>query len=238
MSFLRFLPDSLKEKLRVRAGAITAQSRLANLRQAGFRPHRIIDAGAFQGDWAKLARIIFPDSQLLLIEPQPHLAAPLQKLCAQLGNATVRSALLGRVPASVPFLIAETNSRIAPADYQPQPGEQIVSLPVRTLADLAAETGFADCDFLKLDLQGHELEALASASDLFGRAEVILTEVSWIPIGNPPLAAEVIATFSAKGYRLYDIFGWNYRPRDHALWQTDLLFVRHDSPLIESSAWA
>lgn len=238
MNLLRFLPDSLKEKLRERAGIITARSRLTNLRQAGFTPHHIIDAGAFQGDWAKLARDIFPEADLLLIEPQPHLEIPLQTLCQKLGRATLRSVLLGSTPANVSFVIAETNSRIVPIDYQPNSEEKIVSLPICSLANLTVETGFTDCDFLKLDLQGHELEALAGAGDLFGQIEVIQTEVSWIPIGHPPLITEVVALFANRGYRLYDIFGWNYRPRDHALWQTDLLFVRHDSKLIASSAWA
>jgi hypothetical protein len=122
----RYLPESLKEKLRLRAG-VTRRSRLLHLRRAGFHP----------------------------------------------------------------------------------------SLPVRRLADVASESGFTGAAFLKLDLQGHELEALAV-----------------------PLIADVIAAFSAKGCRLHDIFGANHRSRHLALWQTDLVFVRTDSPLVAIVDWA
>ena len=233
---LRFLPESLKEKLRMRAGAITQRSRLLNLRSAGFSPARIIDAGAFRGEWSALAREIFPAAHLLLIEPQPHLESHLLGVCARLGQARLQSALLGRAPATARFAVSASNSRIIPHDYSPA-GETIIELPIRRLEDIAAETSFADAEFLKLDLQGHELEALASAGPLFGNAEVVLIEASLIPIGGGPLISDVISTFSQKGYRLYDIFGANHRPRDGALWQTDLVFVRRNSSLVANSDW-
>ncbi|HUR58648.1 MAG TPA: hypothetical protein VM029_13125, partial [Opitutaceae bacterium] len=83
MSLLRFLPETWKESLRRRAGAITPRSRLENLRRAGFRPRQIIDAGAFQGDWARLVHDVFPEAPVLLIEPQPQLSERLRALCGQ-----------------------------------------------------------------------------------------------------------------------------------------------------------
>lgn len=235
---LRFIPESLKEKLRLRAGAVTTRSRLLNLRRAGFAPRRIVDAGAFRGEWSLLARETFPSAELLLIEPQPHLEPRLRSLCDRLGRASLCPALLGPSPGECHFLVAASNSRIVAAGHKPREGEQLIRLPVRTLDEIVATAGFETCDFLKLDLQGHELSALEGAGSLFGRAEVIQLEVSWIPIGNPPLVAEVFSTFAARRYRPYDIMGFNHRPRDGALWQTDVIFVRHDSPLIASSDWS
>ncbi len=238
MNLLRLLPEGWKEKMRRRAGAVTLRSRLENLRRAGFQPRQIIDAGAFQGDWAGVAQGVFPGASLLLIEPQPQLAPHLQVLCAQNKNLRFRGALLGAHSSQVRFLLSATNSRIVPESHSPPPGEQVVTLPVETLADIARAESFTDCDCLKLDLQGHELEALAGAGDLFGRIEVIITEVSWLPIGNVPLVSAVIAAFGERGYRPYDIWGFNYRPLDGALWQADLAFVRADSPLLANRNWS
>lgn len=238
MSLLRFLPESWKEYLRHRAGAVTMSARLKNLRAAGFAPRQIIDAGAYHGEWARLAHGIFPAARLLLIEPQPALAAPLAVFCAQLPDAKFRPCLLGRTEGEAAFLLQASNSRMVHADHVAGPGEAVLRIPVATLERIAREEAFTNCDFLKLDLQGHELEALAGAGALFGRAEVVLCEVSWLRIEDVPLAHEVIAAFTARGYRLYDVMGFNYRPLDRALWQTDFIFVRETSTLLASRAWA
>ncbi len=239
MNLFSLIPRSWKEYLRHRAGAITVRARLNNLREAGFSPRRIIDAGAFMGEWTELAHSIYPSAELLLIEPQPHLTAKLEALCRRLPvTASVRPVLLSSQSGRATFRLQESNSQIVPPDHKPVAGERLIEVEMATLADLVANTEFAQCDLIKLDLQGHELEALAGAGELFGRAEVIFIEVSWLRIGDVPIAEEVIARFTQKGYRLYDVLGFNHRPLDRALWQTDFIFVRNDSALISSRDWA
>lgn len=234
----RFLPDSFKDRVRHRAGAVTVRHRLSNLRDAGFAPRTIIDAGAFHGDWSLLCAGIFPEARFLLIEPQPESSDLLTRLCARNPRFKFRQALLGADPGRATFALQKTNSRVVADDYKPKDDETLLQLPVARLDAIAATDGFADCDFLKLDLQGHELRALEGAGSLFGNAEVIQIEVSWLKLGDGPLVHEVVTAFHERGYRLYDVFGFNYRPLDKALWQTDLLFVRQDSPLLRSRAWA
>jgi len=232
MFLLHWLPENWKDRLRRRAGAVTLRGRLENLRRAGHAPRRIIDAGAFRGQWARTALAVFPAAEVLMVEAQPALAALLTALCAREPRLRFHAALLGAEKRRSKFLLGETNSRVVPDSHVAAPGEQVFDLEVETLEAVAAAEGFGACDLLKLDLQGHELPALAGAGALFGRVEVILVEVSWLPIGGVPLVHEVCAAFRARGYQLYDILGFNYRPLDGALWQSDLMFVRRDSPLL------
>jgi FkbM family methyltransferase len=232
MFLLHWLPDRWKERLRQRAGAVTLQDRLENLRRASFFPRQIIDAGAYHGDWARTAHEVFPAARLLMIEPQPALAPRLSRLCAESSGLRFRSTLLGAEKCRVKFLLGETNSRVVADAYVAADDERLCELEVETLAAVADAEGFSQCDLLKLDLQGHELPALTGAGDLFGQVEVIIMEVSWLPIGGGPLIHEVIELFHRRGYRLYDILGFNYRPFDRALWQTDLIFVRRNSALL------
>lgn len=232
---LRLLPESLKERLRRRAGAVTARARLENLRRAGFTPRKIIDAGAYRGEWTRTARGVFPEAELLMIEPQPQLRPVLEGVCAELPGVRFSSVALGTAQSTVHFRLGESNSGVV------QPGSDLAGtceVPMAPLVDVVREAGFVEVDFLKLDLQGHELQALAGAGELFGRIEVIQTEVSVLRIGEVPLVDEIWARFRESGYRLYDIFGQNYRPLDGALWQCDLIFVRENSPLLVSRQWA
>jgi FkbM family methyltransferase len=232
MQISKLLPRSWKEKARQRLGAVTLDARLKNLRSAGFSPKKIIDAGAFVGEWAQTALEVFPTATVLMIEAHPKLAPQLLRLCAKTPHLRFRSAAIGAEKKPAKFLMAESNSYIVPDSYPASSGENVRELTIETLAELAAAEGFSDCDFLKLDLQGYELEALAGAGEIFGRAEVILTEVSWLRIGEVPLIHEVCASFHDRGYRLYDILGFNYRPFDRALWQSDLIFVQRGSRLL------
>ncbi len=238
MSLLKYLPENLKEWLRRRAGAITAVQRLENLRRAGFRPQKIIDAGAFEGEWTRMVRRVFSTAEVLMIEPQREREPALQAAVRVFPGVRLRRSLLGSRPGRARFLLEATNSRMLTGDWEPPAGSRIEELPVETLADVMQAEGFADVDFLKLDLQGHELDALEGAGPLFGTCEVIWVEVSWLRIGNPPLAHEVIARFVEHGYRLYDVLGHNYRPLDSALWQTDFVFVHADSMLLADLRWS
>ncbi len=238
MNLLRYLPESWKVSLRRRAGVVTQHDRLQNLRGAGFEPTHILDGGAYRGEWAAMARSVFPGAQLLLVEPQPSLQAGLQARCRQFGRAAVAPVALGRTPGEATFLLEETNSRIVGGPDRTTAAPDRITVPVGTLAELLPAHGFTARSLLKLDLQGGELEALAGAGEWFGKCEVILAEVSWLRIGPVPLIGEVLAALAERGYVPYDIFGQNYRPLDRALWQTDLLFVRHDSALIKNSSWA
>jgi len=236
MSILRWLPESLKDDLRRRAGAISERERLRNLGRAGFSPTHILDGGAYRGEWAQLAREVFPGARLLLVEPQPSLAAHLESVAREIGNAELVSAALGRTEGEARLLLEETNSRIVADDRART--DASTRVPVATIESLLGSRDFTDRCLLKLDLQGHELEALSGAGSWFGRAEAILVEVSWLRIGDVPIVGEVMAAFREKGYVAYDIFNHRNRPRDGALWQADIIFVQTGSALIGSRSWA
>ena len=82
-----------------------------------------------------------------------------------------------------------------------------------------------------------ELDALAGTERHLKQFEVILLEVSVLRIGHVPIFADVAQHMEARGYRIYDVLPQYYRPRDGALWQMDVFYVRNDSALVASRSW-
>lgn len=210
---------------------------LLRLREAGFRPQRAVDVGAYVGEWTRLWMEHFPEAPVLLVEPQPEKRATLQEVCEEFPGCSCETALLSSEAGEAWFVEEETNSRVVSEPAVAAAADRATRIPVRTLWDLVEGSPFAEADFVKVDVQGHELEVLRGAGPLLGRAEVIELEMSLIRIGDVPLIGEVVAFMDGHGYRLYNLCGFTERPLDRALWQVDGLFVHESSPLVASTSW-
>lgn len=208
------------------------ESRLENLQKAGFSPRGMIDGGAYEGSYTKSFWKVW-EVPTLLVEPQPSKKTILQRVAARISGSKVITAALGASVGSVTMALDETNSRIVDA----RDTADTVMLPCQTLSGILKANPDFKPDFVKLDLQGNELKALEGAGSYLKRFEVIQLEVSVIRIGSVPIFNEVETFMSANGFRFYDVVPQYYRPRDGALWQMDVMYVRNDSPLLESNSW-
>ena len=95
---------------------------------------------------------------------------------------------------------------------------------------------FKKIDFLKLDVQGYEINVLQGASNLLERTEFVLMEVSLIQINKGcPIFSDVIKFMTEQNFRLLDFCSQNRR-KDGALWQTDLLFISNTSVFVPKSS--
>ena len=216
------------------------QEALASLAHRGYRPRRIVDGGANVGDFARLARSIFPEAQIDLIEPQPACRAPLEALVRAAPDHVLHAAAIGREKGSLPMALdpnsPSTGAHIANAvDGQADAGHLV---PVETLDAILAGITREDRVFLKLDLQGWELEALQGALDVLPAIEVILTEVSFYAQAYEPSISTLVAFFAEQGFVLHDLAALVPRQRDNRAHQADFVFVRADSELNADRAWS
>jgi hypothetical protein len=101
------------------------------------------------------------------------------------------------------------------------------------LSDLASESP----DFIKIDVQGHELEVLRGAEKVLKDCIFCLLEVSLLSLGNEPPLIEVMNYMDENGFQLYDISQFMRRPYDKALYQSDFLFIKKNSTFISQKRW-
>ena len=212
---------------------------LQRLRRAGLRPTAAIDVGGNVGAWTRMCRRIFPEARLLTIEPQANLQGQLRETARQLGNVTVAQTLLGARPAAaVPFHVYQhsgMSSVFLDAEASPV---GTTAIDMTTLDELVAAEAFPSAQLMKLDVQGSELEVLRGGTHTLADAEVVLVEVSLLPLyEGAPILHEVVAFLADSGFAAYDFLSERRRPRDQALFQTDMLFVRRASPLLAAKPW-
>lgn len=221
-ALLRQSVAAADEDAKFRAGQPTMWGSLRNLARR-FTPGAIIDVGANNGDWSRAASQIF-DCPIHMIEAQRQLEPQLRAT-----GYPYTIALLGaEYCAAVPFHLAGTGSSVLEEVTHLSTAQ--ITLPMLRLDDL--ELDLPAPLLVKLDVQGYELEVLAGASETMKRTEVILSEVSLLEYNEgEPLIHEVIGWMAERGFLPYDICGGLRRSSDQALFQTDMIFVRHDSPL-------
>lgn len=218
-------------------GAPNMLSGLLALRDRGVYPRRVVDGGACVGDWTRLFRSVFPEAAVLMIEPQERHAAALRRLCEQQApKVKLAHALMGPPGLkTAAFVVLDdaaggTGSSVLPENSNVP--RHVVDLPVTTLDALVEEQGLPAPDFIKLDVQGFELEVLKGAATALATAEFVLLEVSlWQYNQGSPLLAEVVWWMNEHGFRAYEIFDISRRG-DGVLVQVDVLFVRKDSPRV------
>lgn len=224
------LLDGLHERHRLRLGIPTLPGALEALKRNGFEPATVVDVGAYVGNWTRVAASVFPSARLVMVEGNPAHAATLELCQRELGDrADVTIALLGsQEQSAVTFHQLDSGSSVLPE--LTSFAKTQVTLPMVTLDGVLGERTAPL--LLKLDVQGYELEVLRGASATLQTAEVVILETSLLPYNEgAPLFAEIVGFMDRAGFAVYDFCGQFRRETDDALFQTDVVFVRHDSAL-------
>lgn len=208
---------------------------LQTLQTMGFKPRFCVDVGAYHGEWTNMVRRYFPGTNVLMIEAQDGKRPALDQIIASApGEISLEMALLGAADGEpVSFTEMETGSSVF-AESSPY-SRNVVQKHTRRLDSILATGHFPKVDFLKLDVQGYELQVLRGAPECLRQSTAVLMEASLLPVNDGcPLIGEVIAFMDSAGFRVFD-FCSQIRRKDGVLWQTDLLFLRKDSPILPAA---
>jgi FkbM family methyltransferase len=204
------------------------ESAYRRLYTKGFRPTQIIDVGAYRGDWTRLARRVFPQTPVLMIEAQDTKRPDLETVCRELTDVRYVQALLGRSSGETKrFFAMETGSSMfAENSNAPRTATELVT----STLDHVAGTVPSDT-LLKIDVQGAELEVLEGGPRTLASCEVVQLEVAILPYNDgAPTALEVLSYMAERDFAPFDISGFS-RPNGIDLAQIDLLFTRSSSTL-------
>ena len=205
---------------------------LKQARDLGLDCRKILDIGGYHGDWSRMARLIWPHSQITIIEANRQKKEILQRAAKEIDADLIIEVLGAEDGAEVEFNVMELGSSVFEENSPLQRTKE--KRQVRTLDSLFPSEKF---DLIKIDVQGYEIEVLKGASNILANCKSLILEVSLIEINEScPLISDVLSFMDESGFAAYEILEIHRRPLDRAMNQIDILFVRKDSALIENKS--
>ncbi|MDT7041430.1 FkbM family methyltransferase [Candidatus Nitronereus thalassa] len=202
------------------------------LRRHGFVPATIIDVGAYQGEWTRNIKSIFPESKVHMIDALAK-EDYLRKVQENLPGVSYGIHLLGsETGLEKTFFECETGSSYYEENTNVQKTQ--TTRKTKTLDEVIAETGFAlsPSSLLKIDAQGAELDILKGAKQVLSDVDFVYLEMPIIQYNrNAPDFEAYIHHMASLGYGVFDVS--TCQIRQDFLLQVDLLFARQTSPIIQ-----
>ncbi len=191
-----------------------------------------VDVGANIGDWAARLRLGGYRGRLVSFEPQAAACATLTRRAAADPLWDVRRLALGREEGERELSVSRDSRWSSFLPFLIENGQAIVvdqeRVPVARLdtaiADLVMST---DRVFLKLDVQGYELEVLAGASGLLRQVVAAQVEVYLANVyRDQPPRQELLWALESTGLRLAGVESGYIGPDNGEELYFDALFVR------------
>ena len=178
---------------------------------------------------------LFPDATYHLFEPQADIAPEYQQTMTDFigntPNAILHKMAVGSENGTVKFSVAEDpvgSTSIKPG--APQLYEQVEAQ--LTTLDSMIDQGTPIPQFVKMDIQAAELEALRGFEKHLNQVDLLLLE-TWLSRGygeNTPLIHELIEFLLPHGFRMFELGGC-YRNQSGSLNFAGLLLCEQGSQL-------
>jgi FkbM family methyltransferase len=174
----------------------------------------VVDVGANIGQFALLARRVFPEATIHSFEPMPDAADRFQRSLKRAPHIHLHRTALGAIAGTSKIFVTrrqDSSSLLKPTlqtDFYP--GGDVVAqieIPVVALEDVLKPSDLASPALLKIDVQGFELEVLLGCRSRLRCFDWIYCELSFKELyEGQRLAPEVIAWLHREGFEMDGVY--------------------------------
>jgi len=186
----------------------------------------MVDVGAADGTFGLLVLdAINPTIHLVNIDAQETYAPSLRRIAAVLGGDYLISAMSDtdgainvRKPGHEYWLSTARHMGAGTA------GPDTIALPCRRLDGFLRQTGVKGPVFIKLDVEGAELDVLKGAEETLKDTCGLLIESPVRSVGGPQFL-DIYGFLAARGFSLFDIVRLSHRGSDATLYQFYSVFI-------------
>ena len=211
------------------------QSALSRRALSGLEIRTVIDVGASNGSWSRIAQQYFPDAYYFLIEANDVHAQGLLDFKSQNPNVAYVLAAAGDSVGEI-YFDAEDPFGGQAAHAPATPGH--ITVPMTTIDEQVTLKSLSPPFLLKLDTHGFEAPILKGARDTLMKTNLIVIETYNFTLAPDSLRFwEMCSHLKTYGFRPIDVSNPLHRPKDHAFWQMDLFFVPAANREFESNTY-
>jgi FkbM family methyltransferase len=199
----------------------------------------VIDVGAHAGEYAGSLRHEGYRGRILSFEPQAQMFERLRQAASNDSDWECRRQAVAASAGSMTLHIAGNDgfsSSLLPMTEAHQRGEPSSAyvdseeVEVTTL-DVAAGGSEGDRLFLKVDVQGHEADALAGGASTLERCRMVELELGLVELyEGQALFADLVAELEGQGFVMTDVEPAFNDKQTGRLLQVDALFARLEQP--------
>tara|TARA_Y100000022_G_C13180719_1_gene343262 strand:+ start:22 stop:672 length:651 start_codon:yes stop_codon:yes gene_type:complete len=190
-----------------------------------YSPKKILDIGALDGRWSQCAKIVFTDCEILMIEANQDM----EHVLKQTGFGYYITALSDSVKKTNYYkLPGHAGNSLYYEKNSVDP--EINTIETTTLENLIDKNEIFN--FIKLDVQGSEIDILRGGKDFMTKADFILTECSLVEYNlDAPSFEDQLDFFNENNFSMIDIFDLLY-DKNGKLLQLDVLFKNNKFNLL------
>ena len=198
------------------------RKRLEYYRKVNINFNKVLDIGAYEGEWTKTFKYYYPTADVLMIEANTEKESVLKEIgnykIAVLGKTDDEEVNYYKCLNGVP-----TGNGIYPenTDYKFEP-EKRKAITLSTL--LGSDDGF---DLIKMDVQGAERDIIQGSLPIMANTKFLLLELQTVQYTKgTPRFSEMVTYLHDLGFEFVDIFDLKY-DRD-CLIEMDCLFINRN----------
>ncbi|MEO0452459.1 MAG: FkbM family methyltransferase [Pseudomonadota bacterium] len=207
-----------------------------HLKRLGFAPSVCIDVGAATGTHSIYQA--FPKAMHIAFEPLPDFQQALKETLGPYQHS-IRNCALAADEGQATLLRHSDLYGSSIMHSRADSDEKVLEIRKSTLDIELSESDLNGPALLKTDCQGSDLLVLKGGKSTLAYCDVVIVESSLFRFwgAHQPDFYDIVSFMHDQGFALYDLLDGLYRPRDSALGQIDLAFVKEQSDFRKDHYW-
>lgn len=196
---------------------------LARAASRGCRIATIVDVGASDGSWTRMALDCWPNARGVLIEANPHHVPALQAFVSEHPQCRFTLAAASDIAEDVYFDLSDPLGGVA---SKTEDGPSFVKVPGTSVDEAVRDCGAPGPYLIKMDTHGYELPILKGSSAALKQTQLLVMETYNFRFQADCLRfSEMCDHMEGLGFGVVDLAEPKNRPGDGVLWQMDLYFA-------------